>query len=201
MSTFSGLWDFIWTNIDPSMIFSSLLRCWKRLVSSKVSSYVNSHNLYNTFHTAYRPAHSTNAALLKVDSDLFLSCNKDSTSLLDLIDVFLHLTRLIIQSMNTVSIMTLSLLILSFNGFHLIWKIFHSMSLRIIVVLLFLLRIQVFLRDLLLDLYFSPCMLILCLPLLNPTPSHTIHLLMTYNYICLLLMTKYPNYFTSCSHA
>ena len=49
-------------------------------------------------------------------------------------------------------------------------------------------------------LYFSPCILSLCLPLLIHTVSHTIYLLMKYNYRCLLLLTKYPSYYTLYSH-
>ena len=41
----------------------------------------------------------------------------------------------------------------------------------------------------------------LCLSLLNHTLSYTIHLLMTYNYRCLLHMTKYQSLFTQCNHA
>ena len=41
-----------------------------------------------------------------------------------------------------------------------------------------------------------PCILILCLLLLNDTVSCSSHLLMTYNYRCLLLLTRYPSYFT-----
>ena len=47
----------------------------------------------------------------------------------------------------------------------------------------------------------SPCILSLCLPVLTHTLSYTIHLLMTYNYRCLLLLSTYPSYFTLCSHA
>ena len=43
-----------------------------------------------------------------------------------------------------------------------------------------------FLRVQLLALCFSPCILNLCLPLSTHTLSYTIHLLMTYNYRCLL---------------
>ena len=43
-----------------------------------------------------------------------------------------------------------------------------------------------FLRVKFLALYFSPCILSLCLPLLTHTLSYIIHLLMTYNYRCLL---------------
>ena len=60
-----------------------------------------------------------------------------------------------------------------------------STSLYLIIVLPLLLYTQVFLRVHLLALYFSPCILSLCLPLLTHTLSYTIHLLMTYNYRCL----------------
>ena len=57
-------------------------------VLSKVSSYLNSHNLYNTCRSAYRPGHSTETALLKVANDLFLSLNKGNISVLAMLDFF-----------------------------------------------------------------------------------------------------------------
>ena len=45
--------------------------------------------------------------------------------------------------------------------------------------------------------YFSPCILSLCLPLSTHTLSNTIHLLMTYNYRCLLPLIKYLSNFTT----
>ena len=59
---------------------------------------------------------------------------------------------------------------------------------------------QVFLRVQFLALYFSPCILSLCLPLLTHTLSYIIHLLMTYNFRCLLPQIEYLSYFTLCSH-
>ena len=53
-------------------------------VLSQVSSYLNSHNLCNTCQSAYRPGHSTETALMKVD--LFLSLNKGNISVLALLD-------------------------------------------------------------------------------------------------------------------
>ena len=67
---------------------------------------------------------------------------------------------------------TLDLLILSFNGFHLIRLIVHTTSLYIIIVLIFLLYTQVFLGVQFLALCFSPCILCLCLPLLTHTVIH-----------------------------
>ena len=59
---------------------------WNFFVLSQVSSYLNSHNLYNTCQSAYRPGHSTETALLKVVNDLFLSLNKGNISVLALLD-------------------------------------------------------------------------------------------------------------------
>ena len=58
----------------------------EKLVLSQVSSYLNSHNLNNTCQSAYRPGHSSEAALLKVVNDLFLSLNKGNISVLALLD-------------------------------------------------------------------------------------------------------------------
>ena len=56
-----------------------------KFVLSTVSSYLNSHNLCNAFQTAYRPCHSTEAALMIVVDDLFLSLNKGDISVLALL--------------------------------------------------------------------------------------------------------------------
>ena len=58
----------------------------EKLVFSQVSSYLNSHNLYNTCQSAHRPGHSTLTALLKVVNDLFLSLNKGNISAPALLD-------------------------------------------------------------------------------------------------------------------
>ena len=56
-----------------------------RLVLSQVFSYLNSHNLYNSFQSAYCPGHSTETALLIVVDDLFLSRNIGNVSVLALL--------------------------------------------------------------------------------------------------------------------
>ena len=58
----------------------------EKLVLSQVSSYLNSHNVYNTLQSEYCPGHSTEIALLKVVNDLFLSLNKGNMSVLALLD-------------------------------------------------------------------------------------------------------------------
>ena len=92
----------------------------KNLVSSHDSAFLNTHNLYNTCQSVYRPGHTTETALLKVVDDLFFYLNKGNISVLALLDFLQHLTQLIILSLYTVSTLTFDLLILSFNGFHLI---------------------------------------------------------------------------------
>ena len=63
-----------------------MLYLLEKLVLSKVSSYLNSHKLYNTCQSAYRPGHSTETYLLKIVNDLFVSLNKGNISVLALLD-------------------------------------------------------------------------------------------------------------------
>ena len=59
----------------------------ERLDSSQVSSYLNSHNLFNTCQSAYRPCHRTETALLKEVNELYLSLSKGYISALALLDL------------------------------------------------------------------------------------------------------------------
>ena len=67
-------------NYQPVSNLCYIAKILEKLVLSQVSSYLNSHNLYNTCQSAYRPA------LLKVVNDLFLSLNKSNISVLALLD-------------------------------------------------------------------------------------------------------------------
>ena len=73
-------------NYRPVSNLCFIAKIQEKLVLSQVSSYLNSHNLYNTCQSAYRPGHSTETALLKVVNDLFLSLNKGNISVLALLD-------------------------------------------------------------------------------------------------------------------
>ena len=79
---------------------------------------------------------------------------------------------MVIISLYTVYILTLDLLILSSNGFHLISLVVHSTSLYLIIVLFLLLYTQVFFRVKFLALCLSPCILCLCLLSLIHTITH-----------------------------
>ena len=58
----------------------------EKLVLTQVSSYLNSHNQYNTCQSAYCSGHSTETALVIVVNYLFLSLSKDNMSVLALLD-------------------------------------------------------------------------------------------------------------------
>ena len=73
-------------NYRPVSNLCFIAKILEKLVLSQVSSYLNSHNLYNTCQSSYRPCHSTETALLKVVNDLFLSLSKGNISVLALLD-------------------------------------------------------------------------------------------------------------------
>ena len=74
-------------NYRPVYYLCFIDKILEKLVLSQDSSNLNSHNLYNTCQSAYRPGHSTETALLKVVNDLFLSLNKGNISVLALLDL------------------------------------------------------------------------------------------------------------------
>ena len=73
-------------NYLPVSNLCFIAKILEKLFLSQVSSHLNSHNLYNTCQSAYRPDHSTETALLKVVNDLFLSLDKGNISVLALLD-------------------------------------------------------------------------------------------------------------------
>ena len=107
-------------NYRPVSNLCFIAKILEKLVLSQVSSYLNSHNLYNTCQSAYHPGHSTETALLKVVNDLFLSLNKGNISVLALHDFSSALDTIdhpiLVHHINTDFGFTDSV----FNGFHLI---------------------------------------------------------------------------------
>ena len=187
-------------NYRPVSNLWFIAKILEKLVLSQVSSYLNSHDLYNTCQSAYRPGHSTETANLKVVNDLFLSLNKGNISVLAMLDFSSTFDTIdhpfLVHRLHTDFWFTDTVL----QWFHLIWLIVHTMSLYLIIALPLLMYTQVFLRVQFLALCFSPCILSICLPLLTHTPSYINHLLTTYNCRCLLPQIEYLSYFTLCSH-
>ena len=73
-------------NYRPVSNLCFITKILEKLVLSHVSAYLNSHNLYNTYQSAYLPGYSNETALLKVVNDLFLSLNKVNIYVLALLD-------------------------------------------------------------------------------------------------------------------
>ena len=138
---------------------------------SQVSSYVNSHNHYNTFQSAYRPGHSTETALLKVVNDLLLSPSKGNISVLALLDISSAFDTIdhpiLVHRLHTDLGFTYA--VLQWFSSYLTDRT-HYISFSNYCLLLYT---RVFPRVQFLALYFSSCILSLCLPLLTHTLSHT----------------------------
>ena len=104
-------------NYRPASNLFFIAEVREKHVLSKVFSYLNSQNLYKTFHSTYRYGHNTESALLKVATELSLSLNKGNTSVLALFTFLQYLTLLITLSLYTVSFFTLDLLMKSSDTF------------------------------------------------------------------------------------
>ena len=180
-------------NYRPVSNFCFIAKILEKHVLSQVFSYLNSHNCYNTFQSVFRPGHCNETGLLKVVNDLFISLDKDNMSVLALFDSSLAIDTInhsiLVHHLHT-----------DFGYTDTILQWFSSyLTDRTQYVSLsnycsaFLLCSQVFIRVQFLTLFCSPCILGFLL-------SCTIHLLMAYNYRCLLPLTKYLSYFTLCSH-
>ena len=188
------------SNYRPDSNLCLIAKILGKPVLSQVSSYLNSHNLYNTCQSAYSPGHSTEAALLKVANDLFHSLNKGNISVLTLIEVSsafdtidhtilvhrLHtdfgFTDNILQWFS--SYLTDRTHYVSLSNHCSDFTAEHSGVPQGSVI-----------GPMLFTMYTKPLM-----PLLTHILSYIIHLLMTYNYRYLLAQIEYLSYFTLCSH-
>ena len=179
-------------NYRPVSYLCFIAKILEILVLSKVSSYKNSHNIYSTCQSVY---------LLIAVNDLFLSHNKGNKSILALLDfssafdtidhpILVHRLRTDLGFTDSVlqcisSYVSNRTNYISLSNHYSAFATVHSGVVH---------RVQF------LDLFFSPCIVSLCLQFLTHTLSSTIYLSMTYNYRCLLPQIEYLSYFTLCSH-
>ena len=75
------------SNHRPVSNLCLIAKILEKVVLSHISSYLDSRSHYNTCQSAYRPGHSTEAALMKVVNNLFLSLSKGNISVQALLDI------------------------------------------------------------------------------------------------------------------
>ena len=74
-------------NYRPVSNLPFLSKILEKVVLSQLFSYLNSHNLISVSQSAYRPFHSTETALVKVNSDILNSLDSSNFSILTLLDL------------------------------------------------------------------------------------------------------------------
>ncbi len=74
-------------NYRPISNLKYLGKVIERVVSSRLKSYLNEHNLQNPFQSAYRQMHSVESALLRVKNDILMDMDSGKISGLVLLDL------------------------------------------------------------------------------------------------------------------
>ena len=158
----------------------------------------SAHNLHNAFQSAYRPGHSTEAALLKDVNDLFLSLSKGSMSVLDLFNVssaFDIIDHSILAHRLHTDFGLSDAVLQSFSSYLTDRTQYVSLSNHCITPVHSCVPQGSVLVPMLFTKYIKPLFAII-----DHTLSYTIHLLMICNCRCLLHLTKYLSYFTQRDH-
>ena len=72
-------------NYRPVSNLSFMSKILEKVVVSQLMSYLNRHNLFSSFQSAYRPGHRTEIALLKVVNDFLLAMDESKLLVLVLL--------------------------------------------------------------------------------------------------------------------
>ena len=77
----------IMKNYRPVSNLSFISKVLERVVASRLKKYLADHNLDEVFQSAYKEGHSTETALVRVQSDILMSLDKQHVCLLILLDL------------------------------------------------------------------------------------------------------------------
>ena len=66
---------------------SFLSKVLEKVVVNQLNTHINSSNTFNQYQSAYRKFHSTETAVLKIDSDILASMDADRVTTLTLLDL------------------------------------------------------------------------------------------------------------------
>ena len=74
-------------NFRPISNLPFLAKTLEKVVSSQLQDHVKTYSLYDKFQSAYRPAHSTKTAMLRITNDLLLAADDGQVGCLLLLDL------------------------------------------------------------------------------------------------------------------
>ena len=74
-------------NYRPISNLYFLSKVTEKIVFSQLSAYLNANNLFPTSHSAYRPGHSTETALLNMINDILHALDNGDVTVVTLLDL------------------------------------------------------------------------------------------------------------------
>ena len=74
-------------NYRPVSNLSYTSKLLERVVAARLNSHMNNHNIHERVQSAYKPGHSTETALLRVQNDILTNMDNQSVTVLILLDL------------------------------------------------------------------------------------------------------------------